>query len=83
MKVEIDRPIRTGFLIGLGASLAGALITTVLTLFGMVVWSMPSDSDDGPGSPFLLFALLILSALSIAVVRTKPDPATTKLPASE
>ena len=77
MKVDIARPIRTGFLLGIGASLAFALIFAVLALPNLAVWNVTYRGDDEPlGILAELMVLLIVSGLSIALVRSKPSAST-------
>jgi len=84
MNIEIHSPVRTGFLLATGAVLASALILTALDFFGWITWntSHPGDDDSEGGLPSFLL-LLILTALSIAVVRSKPSSTASTMGESE
>lgn len=77
MRVEIDRPIRTGFMLGIGACLALALVTFALSAFELVArWDDGLGEDNPLGSMYGLLLMVVVSAISIALVRSKPSSST-------
>jgi len=77
MQVRIDRPVRAGFLLAIGAWLAGILLALLLSV---VRSTLAALAGGGGGhsieSLLMLFAFLCVVALVVAVALTRSIPAT-------
>jgi hypothetical protein len=77
MKVDINQPIRTGFLLSIGAFFAASLILVLLD-FLLEFFSILGESGAENESEFLLilFAFICVTVFFIALFATKSRPAT-------
>lgn len=78
MKVEIDRPIQTGFFLTIGAILAAIfalfLLSVLQFILDLVLSIVADDRGNSPDHLLVLFAFLCVATFIVALVVTKSKP---------